>query len=124
MDYSDYERMMDDPGFVAHAEGTAVSTEINFVKLMGLAFNTKYRIEIGDQEASMEQAIKITDILARLNQTEAVYLITFLLDQMVEQIHARMAPDGDLEVLHGMIAGKEVSPFLGRASHWMLGEES
>ncbi len=123
MDYSDYEHMMADPGFLAHAEGLLVSTENNFIELMGFAFNAKYRIEIGEHDRSMEQAIQISDRLASLNQLEMVHLVTLLLDQMVDQIHARMAPDGDLSALHDMLAGKEVSPYLGRASSWFLGKE-
>lgn len=118
--FEGYRKYMDDPGMMARIEGATTETELLFMELVQHAFAVK---DLAEQDC-LDMAVQGSNELSRrihtLDQEKAYMLIAFMLDQVVEQIHARIAPDGTLRQVNER-AKKGAPLFVGMLSGWTLG---
>lgn len=119
--YEEFEEFGSRPGVMARMEQATADTSVMFVHLMTLAFAVKHSVEHDNMDAAVEGSNLMARAINSLDQEHALTLIAFMLDQMVEQIHDRLAPDGSLDELHARMK-EGVSPFVGTLSDCFLKE--
>lgn len=120
--YASYEQFMSHPGMMARVEGVTTETQLLFVELIQHTFAIKDMAERGFLDMATFGSNELSTMLGRLDQEKAYLVIAFMLDQMVEQIHARLAPDGTLRDVHAL-AKRGAPLFVGSLAGWTFKQE-